>query len=172
MIGVYLGFALNNFGEERKERKQFKDYQVMLKTELQDNLTQIDSVQQYHIDLRNDLQKIFRSDQMVEDFQQYTFRGLQPGIVGNSAYETGIQSGLNHHFSLEIMQNVNRVYTLQQVYSNFNDNLIQSITSKKFPETEEEIRSMLRTTIMYMNDIQSFESQLIERYAELLKTFE
>ena len=38
MFGVYLGFALNNFSEQKKINRQKSIYEQMLKNEIQDNL--------------------------------------------------------------------------------------------------------------------------------------
>lgn len=175
MIGVYLGFALNNFGEERKTRKQFNVYREMLRTEIKDNIKQIDTVQQYHIDMRDGMQNLMYSENIVKDFSYFTrrtFKGVRPAFVNRSAYETGIQTGMIQEFKLETVQQINKTFTMQKVYTNFTENMIQTISSKKFPETEDEIRGSLRLMIMNLNDIQSIESQLVLYYSELLETLE
>ena len=39
MIGVYLGFALNNFGQNQKLQKQGATYKEMIRNEIEGNLT-------------------------------------------------------------------------------------------------------------------------------------
>ena len=169
MIGVYLGFALNNFGESQKLNRKLDTYTEMLKNEISDNLDQVQGVQEYHVSLGEDFQKLLRSEDLTTAFREYTFMGLKPGFVNNSAYNTGIQTGIIQEFPLEQIQSINRLYTLQNRYTTFNDNLISTFMSQKFPETESEIRSMLISMVMNMNDIRGFESELVGFYSDILE---
>ena len=41
MIGVYLGFALNNFGEDRQLKRQANTFRNMLRTAIGENVEEL-----------------------------------------------------------------------------------------------------------------------------------
>lgn len=169
MIGVYLGFAVNNFGENRKVRQQVKTYQEMLRIELEENLKSLEQVKDYHINLSETFSNLLASDQIEKDFESTNFQGLKPGFVSSSAYQTGLQTGIIQEFDLNFVQTLNRCYTLQDKYNTFNENLLSSFQSTKYPEKVDEIRSFLITMRMNMNDIRYFEQDLQRQYSLILE---
>lgn len=171
MIGVYLGFAMNNYGENRKLKKQADTYKKMLTTEITENLEGIEHVREYHIQLKDEFKALSQSEQIVEDFEKVNFKGFRPGFVSNSAYNTGIQTGIIQEFDLKIIQALNKLYTLQGKYSRFNEDMINSFLSNKFPETASEMKSLAISSTMSMNDVLIYEKELIEFYTQLLNKF-
>ena len=168
MIGVYLGFAMNNFGENRKLKNQSNTYKEMLKNEISENLGAIENVNSYHLQLAKDFSEILKDEKIEEKFGTMNFKGFRPGFVNNSAYDTGIQTGIIQEFDLELIQSLNKLYTLQGKYNRFNENMINSFLSNKFPETEREIKSLLILSSMSMNDVLTFEKELSKFYKQLL----
>lgn len=171
MLGVYLGFALNNFGEAQKLKKQAGTYQEMLKNEIGENLAELERVNPYHLELKQDFAEILASNDIKKAFRSKSMQGIRPGLVNKSAYNTGIQTGIIQQFDLDVIQNVNKLYTLQDQYDAFNETIISSFIAQKFPETEAEIRNALIIMSMNMNDVLNFERELTESYAEILNAF-
>jgi len=168
MIGVYLGFALNNFGENRKMKNQSTIYKEMLKNEITENLASINSVSEYHIKLTKDISKLLKSENLEEQFKDMTFNGFRPGLVSNSAYDTGIQTGIIQEFDLRLVQNLNKLYAFQGKYSRFNENLVNTFLANGFPETESEIKGTLTSSLMSLNDVVIYEQELRRSYNDLL----
>jgi len=168
MLGVYLGFALNNYGEERKELKQTEGFRTMLVNEIQHNKKSIANGVDYHQKLGNRFDEILESDDLKKSFSTFTSSGLRPGFVSRSAYDTGIQTGLVQNFDLQLVQSLNRLYALQAKYDNFNNEVLSSVLSRKYPETTSEIKSMLINMSMNMNDINSYEEELLSFYDGIL----
>ncbi|NRB52712.1 MAG: hypothetical protein HRU41_33940 [Saprospiraceae bacterium] len=169
MIGVYLGFAVNNFGENRKVKQQVRTYQEMLKIELEENLQALEKVRNYHVRLSKDFSNLLASEELEKDFEATNFQGLKPGFVSSSAYQTGLQTGIIQEFDLNLVQILNRCYTLQDKYNTFNENLLSSFQSRKYPETAGEIRNFLINMRMNMNDIKYFEQALQQQYGLILE---
>jgi|GEM_PF-1149076 len=167
IFGVYLGFALNNFGEQQKTNQQKATYEQMLKNEIQDNLKQIEKVSVYHQKITADFAAIRKSKDIKTAFNNYSMTGLRPGMVNSSAYETGIQTGIIQEFDLEIIQQLNKLYSFQERYDNYNDQMMNSFLSGKFPETESEIKNMMINLSMNMSDVESFERGL-QKYYQLI----
>ena len=172
MIGVYLGFALNNYGETRKLDQEKITYMEMLKTEIQQNLKSLEAASIYHEQITNDFDSIAQSENVKKSFDEYQLRGLRPGFVNRSAYETGIQTGIIQSFDLKIVQILNKLYTLQRKYDKFNENMLSGFLAQKFPETSSEIKNMLKVMNMNMNDVNNFERELIAFYKDILPALE
>ena len=109
-----------------------------------------------------------KSPDIKEAFGKYTFKGLRPGFVNESAFNTGIQTGIIQQFELGLIQELNRLYTFQEKYNTHNESMVNSRLERAFPESEKEIRSTMISMMMNMNDLQSFEKNLIEQYKEIL----
>ncbi len=171
MIGVYLGFAMNNFGEHQKLKKQSNTYKEMLKNEITENLASVEYVNTYHIQLTEKFSEILQAEDIKAKFDNMAlngFNGFKPGFVNNSAYNTGIQTGIIQEFDLKLIQSLNRLYTLQGKYNRFNENMINSFLSNKFPETNSEIKSLLISSSMSMADVLVYEKELRSFYQEIL----
>lgn len=168
MFGVYLGFALNNFGEQQKLNRQKNTYEQMLKNEIQDNLKQVKEVSVYHEKITKDFIEIRENKDIKSAFNNYTMTGLRPGNVSSSAYNTGIQTGIIQEFDLEIIQNLNKLYNYQGKYDSYNEQMLSSFLSGKYPETESEINNLMINLTMGMRDVENFERALQEYYQLML----
>ena len=169
MLGVYLAFALNNFGETRKQKKQTETFKKMLVNEIERNLEEVERVWPYHESLSIDFDTLFNSENFSESFKQYQFRGLRTGLVNNSAYNTGIQTGIIQGLELELIQEINRLYTHQESYDEYNKSVINSFMGRDFPESEDKMIALLRSMDMSLNDILNYEDNLIVNYKEILQ---
>jgi len=169
MIGVYLGFALNNYGEKRKVRKQAATFKTMLINEIQENLEQVESVNLYHDTLTDRVSMMLNSENLMTDFKKFRFTGLRPGIVNSSAYTTGVQTGILQEFDIQLIQSLNRLYAYQNNYDDYNSTMISSFLAKDFPDEEEEVRSLFTIINMNMSDVNNFERELAYSYKEILE---
>ncbi|MEM9823767.1 MAG: hypothetical protein AAF985_21970 [Bacteroidota bacterium] len=170
MIGVYLGFALNNFGAQQKLEKQTEVFQQMLHNEIEQNLKEVSKKYTYHQKLQQDFQQLLNSQELEKDFGEYNFTGFLTGKMNASAYNTGIQTGIIQEFDLQLVQHLNRLYTLQEAYTNFNRSVINNYMGKAFPETEKDIRALIISVGRSMNDILSFERDLSAFYTKILQS--
>ena len=164
MIGVYLAFALNNFGEDQKLKSQQATFRVMLQNEIKENLNTVEKAYPYHQKLATDFVDILNSRNLKESFNAYELRGLKPGFVNRSAFDTGLQTGIIQEFDLNLVQKLNRLYAYQDNYKNYNETMINALISRKFPETESEIKSAIISLNMSLKDVLNFESNLQEFY--------
>ncbi len=169
MLGVYLGFALNNYGENRKLAEQKSVYKQMLVNEITGNLTQVEEALLYHKQLKTDFREILDSENILKSFQSYSLKGLRPGMVNSSAYETGLQTGVIQELDLELIQLINRLYTYQEKYNAINESILDNFIAQSYPETEKEIENILIGLNMSMNDILQFETDLPIFYKKILE---
>jgi hypothetical protein len=168
MFGVYLGFAMNNYGERLRLNNQADVYRSMLVNEIKENHQAIISVHDYHKKLVADFDTLLTQESIAESFRSSNFRGFRPGFVSSSAYDTGVQTGIIQELGLELVQTLNRLYTLQGKYNRFNENMVSSFLSNTYPETNAEVRGVIASASMSMNDVVYFEQELVSYYEQLL----
>lgn len=168
MIGVFLGFSLNNFAEKQRIEQHTTNFTSMIKNEILTNQQNIERVYEYHNNLKADVDSLRQSRNLKEAMNGYAFNGLRPGSVDNSAFRTGVQSGIIQEMDLSLIQKINMLYNLQDDYQEFNKAMIASILNKDFPTTEMEIEKLLVSVKMNMNDVTSFEERLMEKYIEII----
>ena len=169
MIGVYLGFALNNFGEEQKTKNKTEVYRSILAAEVNQNLAAIKEVKDYHIELSNRLNELLNSPKITDAFKTFRFNGIRPAKISRSAFDTGIQTGIMQEFKIPLIQELNSLYAYQQRLDDFNANMVNSLASQKFPETEKEIRNLATILSISLNDIKVYESRLESDYQSILQ---
>lgn len=169
MLGVYLGFALNNYGERRSMRKKVDTYQHMLQNEIKDNLKQVKRVLPYHDTLALRVQDLLNSEDIKKEFENFRFTGLRPGMVHKSAFDTGIQTGVLQEFDLDLIQRLNRLYAFQDSYEKYNLTMMSTFLSKDFPEEKKQIKSLFTALSMNMHDVINFENQLAASYEKVLE---
>lgn len=171
MIGVYLGFALNNFGESKKIKKDTDDVFNMIKVEIQENLSSVQKVEKYHEDLGKDILAILQSTNVRQKFNEYSFKGLRPGRVYRSSYDTAIQSGTIKNFDIQNIKVFNRLYSLQDSYDDYNKTFLGNFLGCDFPNTDKEVKNLLISLNMSLNDVIISEDELIKAYNDVLKEF-
>lgn len=169
MLGVYFAFALNDYSEQRKINSQFLEYKALITEEVKQNLKNIEPCFEYHKKFKEELISLAKSDEPYAAFENYKMKGLRPGFVSKSAYQTGIQTGIIQEFELNMIQDINNLYTFQSNYDEYNKSLLEGFISKDIPKNDDEVVDISRNLIMSMNDVIISEENLIKYYNAILQ---
>ncbi|MFK7970623.1 MAG: hypothetical protein AB8F95_09655 [Bacteroidia bacterium] len=172
-VGVFLGFLVSNWADSRKEHAQTAILIENLQLEIISNKAHIESVQEYHRILRDSSRHYSNPD--VEMGEGGFFRGTRIFSLSNSAYQTGIQTGIITELPISKIQALNQLYTLQSTYNDFGKMLLTNYINKDFSDKEEELRKIARFLAVTMTDVVIQEHNLIEGYdsmEQILKTRE
>ncbi len=172
MLGVYFAFVLSDYSEARKTANQFKEYKQLIKKEVSQNLDNINPTYEYHKSFKEDLIQIANHKDPYNHYLDYQMKGLRPGFVSSSAYQTGIQTGIIQEFDLDMIQQINNIYTYQSKYDDYNKSLLSGFINKELPQNSTEVKSIASNLIMSMNDIIISERNLIEYYEALIDKLE
>ena len=97
------------------------------------------------------------------------FRGINTPSLVNSAYETGIQTGLINELSLDEIQSLNRVYRTQNSIDDFSKMMISGLINMDLKHDEESTKKLLNFLAITMEDVITFENQLIDNYNQVLE---
>ena len=165
MIGVYLGFVVSNWSSNKQQDLKKKILIENIIVEVKDNQTNINSVVRYHEMLRDSSRHFLKLNKSeIPSF----FRGVNTLTLSNSAFETGVQTGLLNELSIDKIQSLNRVYTSQKSYDEFCNILLSGLINMDFMENEESMKKILQYLSISMTDVAIKERQLLRDYQNVL----
>jgi len=170
MIGVFLGFLVSSWAESSKNEEKTELFLESLIAEIETNQTQIEKVYDYHVMLKDSVQyhvaQSYKKDENKSLRKPKFFKGIRMFPLMDSAYETGIQTGLINGLSLEQIQKINQVYTLQEFYNGYHDKMMAGFMSQ---DPLKDIDKMVRFLAISMTDVVLRERELKSQYIELLE---
>ncbi|NHF61351.1 hypothetical protein FK220_018500 [Flavobacteriaceae bacterium TP-CH-4] len=162
MIGVYLGFVVSNWSDDNQRRAQAYTLAQNLLSEINSNQSKLEKVIDYHKMLQ-DSSRYYSQPQ--SDIQNaHFFQGTQVLTLANSAYETGIQTGIINELPIDDIQAINQLYTLQNDYNDFGNLLMSGLLAKDFSDRAEDRRGIARFLSVSMTDVVIKETDLLETY--------
>ena len=160
MVGVYLGFVVSNWSEDNQKNKQAKVLLKNLHAEIEENEKIVHGVIAYHGMLRDSSNHYA---EMGDEIKIPTFfQGTRLLKLNNSAYQTGIQTGIINELSLDKIQALNQLYVFQDTYNEYGNIIMSNFLSKDFSDKKEDIREIARFLSITMTDISTMEEGLIE----------
>lgn len=165
MIGVYLGFVVSDCAGNQQKRKQSELLTQNLLSEVEMNETKLKYVVEYHEMLR-DSSRIFASADNGAARPRF-FKGTRIMKLNSSAYDTGIQTGVINELSIDKIQALNNLYTLQGDYNEFSVIMMSSLINKDFSDREEDMKKIARFLSITMTDIVIKENDLLQGYEDI-----
>lgn len=159
-LGVFLGFIVSNWSENRKEVRKYNALLNNISTEIKANQKKIEQVVDYHRMVRDSTRYYLRKNEFNTANPKF-FRGVNTLTFVNSAYQTGIQTGLLNRMDLQKIQAINDVYTKQRAYEDFANLLLSGLITMDF-EDEKAVRRIAAFLSISMTDIVIKEEQLLE----------
>lgn len=165
MVGVYLGFVVSNWSERKQSYRESKILIENLISEIEFNQSKIESVIEYHTMLRDSIRKYGR-DNHTSGMPQF-FEGTRILKLSNSAFTTGLQTGVINELTMNKILSVNQLYNMQNEYNEFGTLMMASLISKDFSDNQEDVKKIARFLAISMTDVVIKESQLIEEFKKV-----
>ncbi len=162
MIGVYLGFVVSNWADSRKRNNQLDVFIENLYSEIESNESKLNNVIGYHKMVRDSSR--YYSNPEINTTNPTFFQGTRTLKLTNSAYNTGIQTGIINDLKIDQIQAINQLYTLQDDYNDFGNMLLTGLISIDLNDTPESIRKVARFLGISMTDVVIKEQSLLEGY--------
>jgi hypothetical protein len=169
VIGILLALYLQNKNEDKKTQEAINISIRMLKDEIITNKKNIENVKDYHIMVRDTLNKI--KFPKTEDSIQKTltfWRGMRTPRLQNAAFQTSIQSGSSKGINPILLKTLNSLYTYQDSYNEFNSQSTQIFFNTDFTDMNSITKTMSSVQVT-MNDLFYYERELNESYEYCLK---
>lgn len=172
MIGVYLGFWMNEKSLERKGNAEKVKLEQMLLTEIKSNQAEVLKKQEYHNMLIDSFTVLMSQSGDIEFDRVFKFfKGLNTPMIKASAFESGIQSGLLSKLGLDQMASLNELYEEQRSLNRYAESAIQALLTTGNLEASQ-ARNMIQRLMLNLRDIIAFEERLGKRYETTLEQFE
>lgn len=165
MIGVYLGFAISNWGDQQKRKSQSIIFFKNIKNEIEINTDKLQNVIDYHKMLKDSSRFYFNnfSNKPVDKLLDF-FKGIQTSTLIESAYNTGNQTGIISELEMNKIQNLNQLYAYQKEYNEYIKMTLSSLINSDFEDNEKSVKKILQFISITMTDIIIKEELLITEY--------
>ena len=161
MIGVYLGFIVSNWSNNKDQNSRKNMLIENISAEIKENHKNIKASVQYHQKLRDSSRYYLKLNKTeIPEF----FKGLKTLTLTNSAFETGIQTGLLNELPIKKLQTLNRAYTSQGSYNEFGNILLSGLIRMDLLENKESVQKILQYLSISMADVVEKERKLLREY--------
>ncbi|WGK65161.1 hypothetical protein [Croceiramulus getboli] len=167
-IGVFLGYLVSDWSASKDQQKQEDLLVQNMIAEIKSNQSKIDEVLEYHVMLRDSTRYYLQNAWDGSSNGPRFWRGVNTPTLANSAFETGIQTGVINGLELEKIQSLNQTYSYQDNYHDFVQILLSGLITMDFSEDQEAITKILRYINISMTDIVYKEEELLRSYRESL----
>jgi hypothetical protein len=160
VIGIVFALQLQNWNESAKTKVNTQRTLERIKSEILANQEKIKGVADYHVMVRDTLDKLEMPTSEKEAKSTFGFwRGLQIPRLQMASFQTAIQTGASKDINVELLEALNELYTFQDAYNEFAKTASQSLYEKDFSSAESfpKINVFL---YMVMSDLYYFELQL------------
>ena len=172
VVGIMLALYLQNRNEMQKTQEAVATTLSFIEAEISSNKNRIKNVQEYHDMIKDTLGGMDRKDlPQTEEEADGMFgfwRGMQIPRLQNSAFQTGIQTGISKELDPELLQKLNDLYTLQDSHNDFNTSSSQIFFNNDFSDINS-LSKILASVQMVMNDLYYYENGLMKLFDQNLQ---
>lgn len=167
-IGVFLGFVVSNWTESSTKKRETQLLKENIVAEIKNNKNRLEQVIDYHRILR-DSSAHYANNNIISE--PHFFDGINTAILLKSAFDTGIQTGLINGLPLDLIQQTNNVYSIQEEYSQFKTIMLSAILNMNILGDDDGEKSRFYFMMaLSMTDVVIHEEMLLELYDGLLGT--
>lgn len=167
MIGVYLGFMISNWSENRRDRSDSEKLRKNLRIEIESNRNIINDRLTYHIMLRDSARALSRSQSDNPSFR--FFEGTKIKSLAQGVFDSGAQTGLMNNLPLETIARLNKMYTFQQEYNEYGFLILNGMINMELSTEVEALKKIGNFLAITMTDIVISEQELLNGYEKLLE---
>lgn len=165
MIGVYLGFVISNWSESQNKRKESNVLVQSIQKEIENNSQTIKNVLDYHTMLRDSCSFYSNHNSPIKNLN--FFEGVRIKKLAESAYQTGLQTGIINNLDIERIQKLNALYTSQESFNEMANMILTGLINRDFSSNESSIKSIMQFLAIAMTDVVIQENNLMENYIQM-----
>lgn len=169
VIGILLALQINNWNEDKKVQETKRKTLALIKKEILANQKMIENVYGYHIMVRDTLQHLEIPKTEEDAKKQLSFwRGLRISRLRNASFQTAVQAGTTKDIEVDLVEELNALYTAQEAYNSFGATASSSLYQKDFSDLKN-FKQLAIFLNMVMVDLYYFESELKEGFDTCLR---
>ena len=166
-IGVFLGFVISNWSQNSRESNKQNLLIKNIEAEINSNKNKVESRIDYHIAVR-DSSRNFLMKNDSNQTKLHFFKGVNTVTFDNSAYQTGIQTGLFNTMDFDIIQSINEIYTKQRSYEDFANLILAGLIKMDTDNNSYSERKLANFLSISMTDLVIKEKELSRIYNKTL----
>lgn len=164
VVGILIALYLQNRNEKKKTDQIVNTTLSLLKDEIEVNKNMVLNVKDYHIMARDTLKILLATKKEEELIEKLGFwKGMRTPRLQNAAFQTSIQSGVNREFNPKLLQVLNRLYTIQDSYNDFNSRSTSIFFNADLSDNKQ-IGKIMSSVQITMEDLYYHEKGLVESY--------
>lgn len=167
MLGVYLGFVVSEWSDNNQKKSDSKIFKSSLISEIKANEQRLKTVVDYHTMVR-DSSRYYSNEKNLSVRPKY-FKGTRLRKLSNSAFNTGIQTGVINELPIDQIQLLNQLYTFQKDYNEFGNMILSSLLNKDFSNESSDLSEIARFLSVSMTDVVIKENDLLGGYKMTLE---
>lgn len=166
-IGVFFGFVISNWSENRRESYKQDLLIKNIEAEINSNKIKVENIIDYHIAVRDSSRHYLKQNDTNHTSLTF-FKGVNTVTFDNSAYQTGIQTGLFNTMSLDLIQSINEIYTKQRSYEDFANLLLAGLINMDSEDNGMSAKKLAKFLSISMTDLAIKEQELSQIYDKTL----
>jgi len=166
-IGVFLGFVISDWSENRRESNKQVLLLKNIEAEINSNRRKVEKIIDYHMVVR-DSSRHFLKQNDTNQTRVLFFKGINTVTFDNSAYQTGIQTGLLNTMDFDLIQSLNEIYTKQRSYEDFANLLLAGLINMDTGDDGMSPKKLANFLSTSMTDLVIKEKELSQIYDKTL----
>lgn len=160
VAAVVLGFAVTEWGENRREQRRADEAISAITRELEGNLEQVAGAVPYYQEITGTLETLLaeQRDTNVGDVEVEGWRGLSPPLLRTASFDLAMSTGALEHVDFQVADALAQTYEVQAMLSHaINQSLAAAVAGQL-------------VTVQDWHRIFSLLAELTERTEEVLES--
>lgn len=133
VIGVIIGFAVNEWRENRNNQKIAENALINIATEMAHNHRQVESNYYYYTHIVEQIDSLYQiMPEKVMNMHGYELEGwsgAQPPMLRSSAYQMVLMTGIIKDFPYDTANELANIYNVQSVVERLDDSMVGMFAS-------------------------------------------
>lgn len=117
VAAVVLGFAVTEWGEDRREERRADQALAAMGRELEQNLAEVRRARPYYQRMAPTLADVLEADgdRPIGDVDVDDWLGLSPPVLRSASFDLAISTGALEHVDFAVADGISQVYEIQSV---------------------------------------------------------
>jgi len=163
-VGVFLGLTGEQWREHRQHRESAEASLRRFRTEIASNRRSVASVKDYHVTMRDRIDKYLAATDKDRAAATVSMQGIQPAFLEHTAWDLALATQSLAYIDEQLAFALSRVYSTQQEYAELSRSLLQAMYVRP---PGENLPVFFGAVSVYYGDIIQLDPKLIEMYDDL-----
>jgi hypothetical protein len=163
-VGVFLGLTGEQWREHRQHREAAEASLRRFRTEIGSNRQSVAAVQEYHVTMRDRIDKYLAAAGKERDAIHVNMQGIRPAFIEHTAWDLALATQSLAYIDEKLAFALSRVYSTQQEYEELSRGLLQAMYVNP---PGQNLALFFGAVSVYYGDIVQLDPKLIAMYDDL-----